>query len=331
MNKKAVILLSGGLDSTLAAKLMLEQGVELLGVNFDVGFESLLKPGKQSQVAKSAEELGIKFTKKDVSIEFFNVLKGPKFGYGSGKNPCIDCKIFMLKKAKELMREVGASFIVTGEVLGERPMSQRRDTLAIIERESGLKGLLLRPLSARLLDPTEPEKKGIINREKLLAIQGRSRKPQFELAEKFGIRKYPNPAGGCLLTDPAFSKKVDDLLTHNALTFETTQLLKFGRHFRLSAACKLVVGRNERENNVILELAKAGDILMNAGDIPAPIGLLREEISGEVLNTALRVVARYADGNNRKVRMEYWKAGNNEKLVAEITPLKENELETIRI
>ncbi|MFA4842885.1 MAG: 7-cyano-7-deazaguanine synthase, partial [Candidatus Omnitrophota bacterium] len=325
MNKKAVMLLSGGLDSTLAAKLMLDEGIELEAINFVTSFCTCTKKGCQHQASKVAKELGIKITVRNITEEYLEVVKNPRFGYGSGVNPCIDCRIFTFKKAKEFMETTGASFVVTGEVLGERPMSQRRDAIMIIERESGLKKLIVRPLSAKLFDPTIPEELGIINREKLLAISGRSRKPQIELASKLSITEYPCPAGGCLLTDPQFSQRAKDLLEHDSFTLDNVVLLKVGRHFRLSNLCKLAVGRNEQENNAILGLSKEKDVLMNAGNTPAPVGLLRGEINAEILNKALRIVARYADAREgtvlsencpQTVVMEYWKAGSNEKSIS---------------
>ena len=325
MNRKALILLSGGLDSILAAKMMLNQGVEVEAIHFAMVFSA-------SRAEKTAADLGIKITVKNITDEFLEVVKNPKHGYGSGTNPCIDCKIFMLKKAKAFMEDVGASFIVTGEVLGERPMSQRRDTIMLIEKEAGLKGLILRPLSAQLFDPTIPEEKGIVDRERLLAISGRSRKPQMALAKKFGIDEYPNPAGGCLLTDPAFSKRVKDLLGHNVFTLDNIALLKVGRHFRLSESCKLIVGRNEKENETINTLSREKDLLMDAKDLPGPIGLLRGVATTEDLGLALKVVARYVDKTDKgTVAMVYWSAEKDAKSFAEVEPLGKEALEKIRI
>ncbi|MCX5716452.1 MAG: tRNA 4-thiouridine(8) synthase ThiI [Candidatus Omnitrophica bacterium] len=327
MNKKAILLLSGGLDSILAGRIMLEQGIEIEAVHFTMVFSD-----SENGAANVAKELGIRFTAKNITQEFLEVVKSPKHGYGSGVNPCVDCKIFMFKKAKEYMQNSGASFLATGEVLGERPMSQRRDTLSIIERESGTKGLLLRPLSARLLDPTIPEQDGTVDREKLYAISGRSRKPQMELAAKFGIKKYPNPAGGCLLTDPAFSKRADDLLEHNAFTLDNVTLLKLGRHFRWSENCKVIVGRDEKENNAIFALAKDMDLLMNAKNLLGPVALLRGAATADDVNLALRITARYVDRNGKDtVEMQYWTPENESKSFAAVKPLEEEELNKKRI
>ncbi len=307
MNKKAVMLLSGGLDSTLAAKMMLDMGIELEAINFVTTFCTCTKKGCQHQASKVANELGIKITVENITEEYLEVVKNPKHGYGSGVNPCIDCRIFTFKRAKSFMEKIGASFVVTGEVLGERPMSQRKDAIMIIERESGLKKLVLRPLSAKLFAPTIPEEEGVVNRELLLDIYGRSRKPQIKLAKEIGINDYPCPAGGCLLTDPAFSKRAKDLLAHNAFTLDNVRLLKFGRHIRLSSDTKLVVGRDEQENEMITGLSKEGDLLIAAKDLPGPVGLLRGADKTGTLKSALGIVARYTDKNNSEdIEIEYW-------------------------
>src|SRR4030043_1004028 len=213
---KAIALLSGGLDSTLAARLVLDQGIELEALNFMTVFCTCPNKGATCLASqKAVETLGIPLKVFNVSEEYLNVVRNPKHGYGSNMNPCIDCRIFMLKKAKVYMEESGASFIITGEVLGQRPMSQRRDAMRLIEKEAGLEGLILRPLSAQFLPVTLPEKEIWINRETLLGIQGRSRKPQMKLADHYGIRDYPCPAGGCLLTDPQFANRMKDLMLYS--------------------------------------------------------------------------------------------------------------------
>jgi tRNA U34 2-thiouridine synthase MnmA/TrmU len=219
----------------------------------------------------------------------------------------------MLRKAKEIMREVGASFVATGEVLGERPMSQNRSALRIVERESGLEGLLLRPLSAKLLPPTIPEKEGWVDREKLLDIRGRSRKRQVELAEKWGIKDYPSPAGGCLLTDPQFSRRLRDLMENEELSKENVLLLKIGRHFRLRKGVKLVVGRNKEENERLRELFREGDSLLQAYSHKGPDAILRGNASEEDIILAGRIVARYSDlGEGEKLVVKVKDGGDRE-------------------
>ena len=255
---KAIALLSGGLDSTLAARVVMEQGVGLEALNFMTVFCTCTQRGATCLASqKAVEALGIPLKVLNVSEEYLCVVKNPKHGYGRNMNPCIDCRIFMLKKAKAHMEESGAAFIVTGEVLGQRPMSQRRDAMRLIEREAGLEGLILRPLSAKALPVTVPEKEGWVDREKLLRVQGRSRKPQIELADHYGIHDYPCPAGGCLLTDPGFAKRMKDLMVHDPdFSLNDVHLLKMGRHFRFSPGAKLIVGRQEEENQKIQTFAQ---------------------------------------------------------------------------
>src|SRR5665648_835552 len=225
---KAVALFSGGLDSILAVKLIEEQGIKVKGVNFKTPF---FGPDKTFLAAKS---LDMDLEIIDITQELLEILRNPKHGLGKNMNPCIDGHTLMIKKAGEYMAKIGASFILSGEVLGERPMSQNRNSLSIIERESGFEGRILRPLSALLLAETIPEKEGLVDRNKLLNISGRSRKRQMELAIKMEIEDYPSPAGGCKLTEPAFSKRLRDLFTQGVFSLEDIELLKLGRHFRLS-------------------------------------------------------------------------------------------------
>jgi tRNA U34 2-thiouridine synthase MnmA/TrmU len=299
---KAIALLSGGLDSTLAAKVVMDQGVELEAINFLTVFCTCTQRGESCLASqKAVGDLGISLKVFNVSEEYLNVVKSPKHGYGRNMNPCIDCRIFMLKKAKAYMEEVAASFIVTGEVLGQRPMSQRRDAMRLIEKEAGLKGYILRPLSAKFLPITIPEKEGWVNRERLLGIQGRSRKPQIELAEHYGIRDYPCPAGGCLLTDPGFAKRLKDLMLHAPdFSLNDVHLLKMGRHFRLSPKLKLIVGRNEKDNRKIQTFAQEGDILLKTVHHPGPLSLLRGEADGTGIERAASVTVRYSKARDLK-------------------------------
>ncbi len=331
---KAIALLSGGLDSTLAARLVLDQGIELEALNFMTVFCTCTNRGATCLASqKAVETLGIPLRVFNVSEEYLNVVRNPKHGYGSNMNPCIDCRIFMLKKAKVYMEESGGSFIITGEVLGQRPMSQRRDAMRLIEKEAGLEGLILRPLSAQFLPITLPEREGWIDREKLLNIQGRSRKPQMKLAEQFNIRDYPCPAGGCLLTDPGFARRIRDLMEHQYdFSLNDVHLLKSGRHFRLSPKVKLVVGRNEEENQKIETFSQAGDILLKTVRYPGPVSLLRGEADETERERAASITARYSKAKGmEKVEVHYQKVEREEEKSIFVSPLSEAEIQKERI
>lgn len=308
MNRKGLVLLSGGLDSILAAKILLEQGVELEAVNFKTSFNSSSRKCQKSISQKASDQLGISLGTVDITTEeYLDVIKNPEHGYGSSMNPCVDCRIFMFKKAKEYMEKIGASFIVTGEVLGERPMSQRSDMIRHIEKESGLKGLIVRPLSAKLLESSAAEAEGVVDRSRLFDIRGKSRKQQIELAKRLGIADYPNPSGGCLLTEKGFAKKVRDLLDHDALSMENIELLKLGRHFRLTPQAKFVIGRDSKENECLLEMGQKGDIFFDAKGIPGPIGLLRGiGITQDMTKSCCEIVLKYSDTEGPENTVVYW-------------------------
>lgn len=332
---KAISLLSGGLDSILATRLILEQGIEVEAINFLTVFCTCTRRGNNCLASKSAaDKLGIKLKVFEVSKEYLEIVKNPEYGYGSNLNPCLDCRIFMLKKAGQYMREVGASFLITGEVLGERPMSQRKDAMRIIEKDSRLEGLILRPLSARLLEPTIPEKSGLINRDKLLAIKGRSRKPQIQLAKQLNINDYPCPAGGCLLTDSGFTKRMKDLINHKKVfTVNDVKLLKVGRHFRFDSQAKLIVGRNKEENDKLLNLAKENDLCFYPTQVKGPIGIGRGIFSEDDIIVASSIVARYSDGNlGQKLEIAYRQIPESlPKSTIIVPPIKEEKLITLRI
>jgi hypothetical protein len=296
MKRKAIALLSGGLDSTLAVKVMLEQGIEVEALNFTSPFCTCTgkNAGCKSEAVRVAEEFGIPIKVMNKGAEYLEVVRNPRHGYGKAINPCVDCRIFLLTKAREYLKESGADFVITGEVLGQRPMSQRRHTLQIIERESGLEGLLLRPLSAKHFPETTPEKEGWVDRERLLAIQGRSRKEQMELAEELDVTNYPCPAGGCMLTEVTFAPKVRDLFDHSAeLDMRDFRLLKLGRHFRLGPRTKLLIGRNEAENETLVAHAQPREATIRWIGGGSPIGLLMGIVTPEMIETASRILLRY--------------------------------------
>ncbi|MCX8118492.1 MAG: hypothetical protein N3G78_11235 [Desulfobacterota bacterium] len=331
---KAIALLSGGLDSTLAARIVLDQGIELEALNFMTVFCTCTNRGATCLASqKAVETLGIPLKVFNVSEEYLEVVRHPKHGYGSNMNPCIDCRIFMLKKAKAYMAEAGASFIVTGEVLGQRPMSQRREAMRLIEKEAGLEGLILRPLSAQFLPVTIPEREGWVDRQKLLSIQGRSRKPQIQLADQYRIKDYPCPAGGCLLTDPIFSKRLRDLMACDPdFTLNDVHLLKFGRHFRLSPKVKLVVGRNEEENQKVQTFSLPGDLLLKTVRFPGPLSLLRGGPERREIELAAAITLRYSKGRDlERGEVQFWRVKGEERGQLSVSPLGGDEIQRLMI
>jgi tRNA U34 2-thiouridine synthase MnmA/TrmU len=334
---KAIVLLSGGLDSTLAACLAKELGLELIAFNTVSPFclcNHRSDSGCFHGAASVAKQLGLKFVSQDVSEELLEIIKAPPHGYGSNMNPCIDCRILLFKKAALVMRQEGASFVITGEVLGQRPMSQKFFTMALIEKEAGLKGLVVRPLSAKKLEETIPEKEGWVARDKLLAIAGRGRREQIYLANSFGINDYPCPSGGCLLTDPNFSKRVRDLITHNELTLQNAKLLKVGRHFRLAKTTKLIVGRNEEENQRLISFATPGDLLFAPpDDIAGPTALGRGMFDTALIELASALVVHYCDRVSPQgpFPVHYTAFPDRQVNVVKVNPLPEEQLISVRI
>ena len=295
--KKIVALLSGGLDSTLAIKTMQKQGFEVSAVaiktpfcDFDCG------RGCGFEIREKADNLGVNLKTVYLGDEYIEMLKHPKHGFGSGMNPCIDCRAMMFEAGKKHMEEIGAEFIISGEVLGQRPMSQFAPALKKIEKLSNLEGKIVRPLSAALLPATDPEKNGLIKRKDLGMIRGRSRKEQLQMAKEFGIEDPPNAGGGCLLTDPAFSLRAIDLFKHiETPTTNDIDLLKIGRHFRLDQNTKLIVGRNKDENEMMHALALPNDILLEAEEHVGPTSLLRGNNIGKHIKFSAEITLRYSD------------------------------------
>ncbi len=325
--------------------MIASQGIEIAGVSFDTGFfvaEHRRIVNRKKKITKSLREeisqveaqTGVSIKIIDISQEFLQkVLLKPKYGYGSAMNPCIDCRIFMLKKAKSYMEQIGAQFVITGEVLGQRPMSQHFKTLRLIEKQSNLEGLILRPLSAKLLPLTIPEKKGWIDREKLADISGRSRHKQFELAKTLGITNYPQPANGhCYLTDENYGRRLRDLLAHRSpdeINQEDVILLKVGRHFRLSDQVKVIVGRNEAENHFLEQYTK-GRWVFEARDFVGPLTLAEGTITENDISLIAQITARYCDGKNEsEVYVSY--RHNEHQGEIKVAPVTEPELAHWRI
>jgi len=289
---KAVGLLSGGLDSTLAARLMLEQGIEVHAINFTSPFCTCTpKKSGCAAVVTAVRNLGnISLKRVGLTDEYLEIVKNPKHGYGSGLNPCLDCRILKIKEAGKYMTEIGGSFLFTGEVLGQRPMSQHRPSLDLIDRESGLDGYILRPLSAAHLRPTNPEQRGYVDRSKMMDISGRSRKKQIEGAAQKGIMDFPCPAGGCLLTDKHFAGLMRDYFAFTEHpSIKDIPLLKIGRHFRLDTGDKVIVARDEHECLSFKRLCDEMHHLLTPLDFSGPSVILQ----GSSLNSAIRKMIEY--------------------------------------
>jgi len=300
---KAIGLLSGGLDSALAVQLMVEQGVEVIALKFTSPFCQCDQSGC-CHAANVAQRLGIPLKMLPKGEAYLNMLRDPPHGRGSNMNPCIDCRIYMLRMAKTYMEEIGAAFIFTGEVLGQRPMSQHRHAMELVEREAGLQGRLLRPLCASHFKPTEAEEKGWVDRSKFPDITGRSRKPQLALAKSKGIDDYSCPAGGCLLTDPQFSIRMRDLFAHQSdLCARDITLLKLGRHFRLGNS-KIICGRNEQENDALQRQRASKEWLFDPIHRIGPTVLLIGEGGESAMSFAAGVTAAYSDRQEVEASMD---------------------------
>jgi len=339
--RKAVALISGGLDSLLAAKIIKDQGIHVEGINFYTGFcveghtHAIRKKDKQKQKRNnalwSAEQLGIKLHIIDISEEYKDVVLNPKHGYGAHMNPCLDCKIFMVNQAQAWAwaEENGFDFIITGEVIGQRPKSQRKETMPIIARESGADDRLLRPLCAKNLPETLPEREGWVDREKLFDFHGRNRKPQMALAEELGFTDYAQPAGGCcFLVDENYSRKLVDLWdARNKRDYELDDimLLKVGRHIRPNKNYKLIVSREEGENN-FLEGYRKQFIHLRTVDTPGPLTLIDGKPTEEELELAARIVARYSKGRTEEsVTVQIEKLDGTSEVIS-VAPMPANEI-----
>lgn len=317
---RALGLCSGGLDSILSALVLQQQGIQVEWVSFETPF---FTSGKARRAAK---QTGIPLHVRDITEDFLVMLKNPPAGFGKNMNPCMDCHALMFKKAGEMMPSDGFDFLFSGEVLGQRPMSQNKNALFYVAKHSGVGQYILRPLSARLLPETAMEQEGMVDRSRLLDLTGRSRKPQINLAEQFGVTDYPSPAGGCLLTDPTYSRRLKDLYDHDADPApHALNLLKFGRHMRLNPQVKLIVGRTQKENEQILnDVDPQRDTLIKAADHPGPTVVLTGDAPKEILFLAGAICIGYGKApEDAPASVTITKAGKQERLT--VLPVLPNE------
>lgn len=336
MTKKGhgVALFSGGLDSALAVLMILRQNVEVTALSFmnHFGCDITDKSSCSKDPYPAAEKFGFAVKMVHLGQKFVEMVQNPKHGHGKNMNPCIDCRILMLREAKTFMEMVGADFVFTGEVVGQRPMSQHIPQLDLIKRESELGDKLVRPLSAKLLPETEPERLGILDRSKLGDINGRSRKVQMRLADEWGLEDYPGPGAGCLLTDPGYSNRLRDYFSHQEIVdFNELNLLRVGRHFRVNENTKIIVGRDEGENDKIEKYRKPDELLFEARDTGSPITLIKGTASDAVINLAASITARYCrDRNNKSVEISYWTNEENLKTI-DVSPISDELLKNYRL
>lgn len=298
---RALAMISGGLDSILASKLLKDQGIEVIGICFKSHFFS------ENNAVRMAKQIDIPLVVVDFSEEHFKMVKNPPHGYGKNVNPCIDCHAMMMKYAGSLLEKYNAQFIITGEVLNQRPMSQNRSALGVVLKESGVGEKVLRPLCAKNLPPTQMELDGLVDREKLLDIAGRSRHVQMELAEKWGIKDYPSPAGGCKLTEPNYSVRLKDLMNYKEeIDTEDLELLKIGRHFRLTENAKIISTRTQQEALDIKKYLKSKDLIFLADKFVGAMTIIVGEPNQEEIEFAAKVTARYSKGREESiVRVNY--------------------------
>lgn len=324
---KALGMLSGGLDSTLAVKLIQEQGIDVEAINFVTPFCQCRKGG--CGAAEAAKTFNIPLKMVNAGTDYLRIVRNPRFGYGKNLNPCVDCRIFMLRKAKHFANQIGAIFIFTGEVLGQRPMSQHKGALDLIEREAGLQGKIVRPLSGKLLPKTEAEAKGFVEEKALRNISGRSRKRQIEMIKEFNIVNYPCAAGGCLLTDRQFAKRLRDLFQHKKrITIKQVNLLKVGRHFRFGKN-KIIVGRTEAENGLLLRTKQKTDYCFEVPDCGSPITILQGPKTKESIEKAAALTVFHSDKKRGVIQVNFGKDKLNRKII--ISASLQTEVDMLRI
>ena len=327
--------MSGGLDSILAVKVILDQGIPVTAIRFITHFGC--DPVTSGSCGKDVEplvkmwgHLGLDVKMCHLGQDYIDMVKNPKYGRGKNMNPCVDCRVMMLNWAHEIMKEMDAAFLITGEVLDQRPMSQTRERLMKIDKDTGLKGLILRPLSAKHLPPTFAEKEGLVDRSLLLDIAGRGRKRQYELANEFGIKEIPQPSGGCLLTDRGYSSRLRDLWANAPdAGARDINLLRAGRHFRVNEHCKIIVGRNENENRMIGAFVEKGDALLALRDANGPTTLVRGLYKPEDVELAAKITTRYGDVDGRSPVVVERKGGVP--FTLEVDPAREEEYLPLRV
>ena len=303
---RALGLMSGGLDSALAARLLLDQGIEVVGLHLES------PTACRSSVRDVADHLGIRLETREKGEAYVKLLQNPRFGYGRNMNPCVDCRIFMFEMAKPVMEEVGAQFLFTGEVMGQRPMSQTRDRFHLIDHEAQLAGWILRPLSALALEETEPERRGWVDRSRLLGIIGRGRDTQLALAARYGLKHFQSPGGGCLLTDPIFSIKLRDLFANapeDGARLTDIELLRLGRHYRLAPELKIVLGRNAEENARLRAIAGASGAFVEPDGFGGPTALICGRFDERSLAAAARLIADHAPRAGADARIRWLSEG----------------------
>ncbi|CDG02676.1 Putative Thiamin biosynthesis protein ThiI [Clostridium chauvoei JF4335] len=316
-------MISGGLDSILAAKLIKDQGIEVIGICFKSYFFS------EESAKRMTKQIDIPLEVIDFSEEHMNMVKNPKHGWGKNMNPCIDCHAMMMRHSGELLEKFKADFIITGEVLNQRPMSQNRQALNIVKKESGFANKILRPLCAKNLDETEMERDGLVDREKLLNITGRSRKAQMELAEKWGITEYPSPAGGCKLTEPGYAIRLKDALDHSDIVSENEiELLRYGRHFRISENVKVIAARTGDEVKEIKKYIDDSFLAMNASKYTGALVVVQGKPSKDEIDFAARIAARYSKGREeQEVEVIYGVYGTKFEDSIKVSPITDEELQ----
>lgn len=308
---RALGLCSGGLDSILSALILQQQGVHVEWITFETPFFSAAK------ARNAADQTGIKLHIEDITPDYLEMLKSPPAGYGKNMNPCMDCHSLMFNKAGAFMQANRFNFLFSGEVVGQRPMSQTSNSMRYVAKHSGFDEYILRPLSAQCLPETQMEKSGLVDRQQLMGLSGRSRKPQMALAEKLGIKEYPAPAGGCLLTDPGYSRRLKDLLDHNAgLTVNALHLLKYGRHMRLNDTTKIVVGRTKGDNEQILKHCDPKrDVVLKVKEYPGPTVVMPGGGPKEMIFLAGAICAGYSKAPEASpVNVQTTRGGNAEYL-----------------